>query len=132
MKDDFAMLKHAFISKTAPSLRQNNILRDHGVWWAAFNILSDWLPSSKSARDFMHNIYLGLVHHLFMEVIFKGYMLSGSGGSNSQKQRFEKIINSIRWPSHVTRLPRNVRMNDFYYQPSSLHRSSHSLAKINR
>jgi hypothetical protein len=43
-----------------------------------------------------------------MEVIFKSYMLSGVGGDDSPKQRFEKIINSVRWPSHITRLPKNV------------------------
>jgi len=50
----------------------------------------------------------GIIGHLFMEVLFKSYMFSGVGGRNSPKQRFEDVINSITWPSHVTRLPKNV------------------------
>lgn len=45
-----------------------------------------------------------------MRVLFGGYMLSGMGGINSPKRRFEDIINAVRWPSHVTRLPKNVRV----------------------
>jgi hypothetical protein len=53
-----------------------------------------------------------------MEVIFKAYLLSGIGGDNSPKQRFENIINAIKWPSHVTRLPKNVSsiVYTFYLQ----------------
>lgn len=46
-----------------------------------------------------------------MEVVFKSYMLSGAGGAISSKQRFEDMINSVRWPSHITRLPKNLGEN---------------------
>jgi hypothetical protein len=43
-----------------------------------------------------------------MEVLFKSYLFSGAGGRNSAKQRFEDIVNAVKWPSYVTRLPKNV------------------------
>lgn len=43
-----------------------------------------------------------------MTVLFASYMFSGAGGTHSSKQRFEDLINATRWPSHVTRLPKNV------------------------
>jgi len=36
-------------------------------------------------------------------------MLSGIRGNNSPKWRFEKINNTVKWPSRMTRLPKNVR-----------------------
>jgi hypothetical protein len=59
-KEDYQMLKSAYRSKTAPPQRQDVILRDRGVRWAAFNVISDWLPASKTVLDFMHNIFLGM------------------------------------------------------------------------
>ncbi|KAH9940309.1 hypothetical protein B0H21DRAFT_697685, partial [Amylocystis lapponica] len=110
-KDDYEMLKHAYRAKDVGPRRENAILRDHGVRWTIMNILAGWLPASKTVLDFMHNIFLGIIAHLFMEILFKGYMFSGSGGNNSAKQRFEDTINSVRWPSHVTRLPKNLGEN---------------------
>jgi hypothetical protein len=43
-----------------------------------------------------------------MRLLFAAHMFTGAGGANSAKQRFEDIINNIRWPSHITRLPKNV------------------------
>lgn len=94
-KDDYQMLKDAYRSKKAEPERQEVILRDCGVRWAAFNAISGWLPSSKTVLDFMHNIFFGLNCHFFTDMIFKLYMLSGAGGIDSPKQRFENIINSI-------------------------------------
>jgi len=36
-------------------------------------------------------------------------MFPGRGAQHSSKQRFETFINEFRWPSHITRLPKNVR-----------------------
>jgi hypothetical protein len=102
------MLRQSFLSRDAPIRRQNTILKDHGVRWTILNILSGWLPSTKTALDFMHNIFLGIIAHLFMQVLFAVHMFPGAGGNNSPKQRFEDLINSVRWPSHITRLPKNV------------------------
>ncbi|KAF9458867.1 hypothetical protein BDZ94DRAFT_1330629, partial [Collybia nuda] len=67
---------------------------------------------SKTVLDFMHNIFhVGLICHFFTTVIFKSYMLSSVRGINSPKQRFETIINAIRWPSHITRPPKNLGKN---------------------
>ncbi|KAF8223670.1 hypothetical protein L208DRAFT_1426005 [Tricholoma matsutake] len=92
-------------------LVDDTILQDSSVRWAVFNSILDWLPSSKTILDFMHNIFLGLIAHFFTCVIFKSYMLSSTGGANSPKQHFENIINSIWWPSHVTQLPKNLSKN---------------------
>jgi len=46
-----------------------------------------------------------------MKVLFTSHMFSGIGGDDSPKQRFENLINAVHWPSHVTRLPKNVRMS---------------------
>jgi hypothetical protein len=51
---------------------------------------------------------LGIVCWLYMHILFSAHMFPGTGGANSPKQRFEDVINSIQWPSHITRLPKNV------------------------
>ncbi|PPQ79796.1 hypothetical protein CVT26_012594 [Gymnopilus dilepis] len=107
-KDDSFLLKQAFISRDATSPRQNQILKDYGIRWSVMNMMPDWKPSSKTALDFMHNIFLGLILHFFMTVLFAAHMFSGRGGSTSSKQRFEDFINDFRWPSHITRLPKNL------------------------
>ncbi|KAG2129521.1 hypothetical protein BD769DRAFT_1627963 [Suillus cothurnatus] len=111
-KDDYHMLHQSFYSKDATPACQEAILRDHGVRFSILNVISGWLPSRKSALDFMHCIFLGIISHLFMRVLFGGYMLSGMGGVNSPKQCFEDIINAVRWPSHVTRLPKNICLGE--------------------
>lgn len=35
-------------------------------------------------------------------------MFSGVRGRNSPKQHFETLINSVKWPTHITCLPKNV------------------------
>jgi hypothetical protein len=57
----------------------------------------------------MHCIYLGVVCWLFTELLFGAHLFPGAGGINSSKARFENAINSIQWPSDITRLPKNVR-----------------------
>ncbi|TFK59244.1 hypothetical protein BDN72DRAFT_946510 [Pluteus cervinus] len=110
-KEDFAVLKHAYRYKEADTEDQQTLLDYNGFRWARLNLLSSWLPTSKNLIDFMHNIYLGTVNHFFMVLIFRSYMLSGRGGKNSEKARFEATINSIQWPSHITRLPKNLGEN---------------------
>ncbi|KAG1749066.1 uncharacterized protein EDB91DRAFT_1244855 [Suillus paluster] len=110
-KDNYHMLCQSFYSKDATPARQEAILRDHRVRFSILNVISGWLPLRKSALDFMHCIFLGIISHLFMCVLFGGYMLSGMGGVNSLKRHFEDIINAVRWPSHVTRLPKNLGEN---------------------
>ncbi|KAG2050544.1 hypothetical protein BDR06DRAFT_998615 [Suillus hirtellus] len=110
-KDDHHMLRQSFYSKDATPTRQEVILQDHRVRFSILNVIPGWLPLRKSALDFMHCIFLGIISHLFMCVLFGGYMLSGMGGINSPKRRFEDIINAVRWPSHVTRLPKNLGEN---------------------
>jgi len=48
---------------------------------------------------------------LFNHILFGAHMFSGLGGADSAKQRLEDIVNSIKWPSHITRLPKNVIIN---------------------
>ncbi|KDQ50102.1 hypothetical protein JAAARDRAFT_63386 [Jaapia argillacea MUCL 33604] len=108
---DFSTKRMIFNCSDATERRQTSILDNYGVRWSILNILASWLPATKCALDFMHNIFLGVISHLFMQVLFSGYMFSGAGSANSQKQRFEDLINSILWPSHVTRLPKNMGEN---------------------
>lgn len=125
--DDNHLLRQSFYSRDANPIRQRAILDDHGVRWSILNLIAGWFPSRKTALDFMHCVFLGMCHlrfrmscittyliqgiiaHLFMRVLFAGYMISGIGGRESPKQRFEALINSVKWPSHITRLPKNVR-----------------------
>ena len=60
-----------------------------------------------------------MVAFLFNYVLFAAHMFSGLGGADSPKRRFEDVINSIKWPSHITRLPKNVRNLSLHY--SRLH-----------
>ncbi|KAI0044241.1 hypothetical protein FA95DRAFT_1497378 [Auriscalpium vulgare] len=110
-RDDYDMLKQKFYSRDARAPRQHTILTMHGVRWAIFDAIPGWRPSRQTALDFMHCIYLGVVAFFFTRVLFAAHMLPGAGGRRSPKQRFEDIINSIRWPSHVTRLPKNLGEN---------------------
>ncbi len=73
------------------------------------NMIPNWEPSSKTALDFMHNIFLGLIALFFTQVLFAAHMFPGRGAQHSSKQRFETFINEFQWPSHITRLPKNVR-----------------------
>lgn len=107
-KDDYQLLRQAFYSRDGTVPRQHTILKDHGIRWSVLNLIGDWFPSTKTALDFMHNIFLGLIAHFFMKVLFAAHMFPGTGGANSSQQRFEDLINSVRWPSHITRLPKNV------------------------
>ncbi|KAF9060780.1 hypothetical protein BDP27DRAFT_1385475 [Rhodocollybia butyracea] len=55
-----------------------------------FDWIPGWRPSKQTVLDFMHAIYLG------------------ANCTNSAKQHFEDAINSIQWPTHITRLPKNL------------------------
>jgi len=108
-KNDWFLLKQAFISCDAPVPCQNQILRDDSIRWSVMNMIPNWEPSSKMALDFMHNIFLGLIAHFFTQVLFAAHMFPGRGAQHSSKQQFETFINEFQWPSHITRLPKNVR-----------------------
>ncbi|KAF9489274.1 hypothetical protein BDN71DRAFT_1530062 [Pleurotus eryngii] len=81
-KGDFPMLRQAFQSCYAQPQRRDTILNDH-------------------ALDFMHNVFLGLICHLFMKVLFAAHMFPGAGD----------LINSVQWPSHITCLLKNLSEN---------------------
>jgi len=92
----------------AAPTRQAQILHDHGIRWSVLNLIPDWKPSSKTTLDFMHNIFLGVIAHFYKEVLFSAHLFPGTGGQNSSKHRFEAFVNKFQWPSHITRLPKNV------------------------
>jgi hypothetical protein len=117
------MLKQKYYAKDSSAQRQSAILKNHGVCWSALDWLPGWRPSKQTALDFMHAVFLGMssppsasstdsflgmVAFLFTRVLFAAHLFPGTGGANSGKQRFENVINSIRWPSHITQLPKNV------------------------
>jgi hypothetical protein len=62
---------------------------------------------------------VGVVAGFFTKVLFAAHMFPGAGGANSPKQCFKDTINSIRWPSHITRLPKNVQESVLLYVPVS-------------
>ncbi|KAF8147206.1 hypothetical protein B0H34DRAFT_642700, partial [Crassisporium funariophilum] len=105
------MLTSAFFSREALPQRQSAILKNHGVCWSVMNDIPNSGPVLHTALDFMHNVFLGVIAHFFTAVLFAAHMLPGAGGINSAKNRFENLINSIRWPSHVTQLPKNMGEN---------------------
>lgn len=124
-RNDFDMLKQKFYAKDAPTQRQSTILKNHGVRFSVFDWLPGWQPSKQTALDFMHCMYLGrhamscpltqvlttligVVAFLSTRILFAAHMFSGANGQDSSKQRFEDIINRIQWPTHITRLPKNV------------------------
>ncbi|EIW80779.1 hypothetical protein CONPUDRAFT_57284, partial [Coniophora puteana RWD-64-598 SS2] len=110
-KEDYKLLRQAFYARDAPLARQAQLLDDYGKRFVILDALPGWLPKTKTALDFMHAVYLGIVPHLFDVVIFNGQLMTGIGGSESAKSRFETLINSILWPSHITRLPKNLGEN---------------------
>ncbi|KAE9404137.1 hypothetical protein BT96DRAFT_955712 [Gymnopus androsaceus JB14] len=111
MRQDYDMLKQKFYSKDAPIPRQSTILKNHGVRFSAFDWIPGWRPSRQTALDFMHCIYLGVVAFFWTRVLFATHMFPGANGVNSAKQHFEDAINSIQWPSHITRFPKNLGEN---------------------
>lgn len=108
LRDDSAVLKQKFLARESSSARKAIILERHGVQWSALDYLPGWRPTAQTALDFMHCIYLGLVRFLFMYILFAAHLFTGAGGENSTKKKFERVVNSICWPSHITRLPKNV------------------------
>jgi hypothetical protein len=57
-----------------------------------------------------NDLMTGIVAFFFTHVLFAAHMFPGAGGDNSSKKRFENVVNSIRWPTHITRLPKNVSL----------------------
>ncbi|PPQ99854.1 hypothetical protein CVT24_009605 [Panaeolus cyanescens] len=110
-KKDEALLRYAFESQRFGEAQQAAILRDFGIRWSVLNLMPNWRPSQRTALDFMHNMFLGVVAHFYTKVLFAAHMFSGIGGNDSAKKRFESCINAIQWPSHVTRLPKNLGEN---------------------
>jgi len=101
------------MSRNAAPTRQAQILKDHGIQWSTLNVIPNWRPSSNTALDFMHNIYLGVIAHFYTQVLFAAHMFAGAGGHDSSKNQFEGFINKFCWPSHITRLPKNVSAMPF-------------------
>ena len=58
-KDDAALLQASFQSRSAGKTRQAVILKTSGARFSIMNTVAGWLPSTKSALDFMHCIFLG-------------------------------------------------------------------------
>ncbi|KAF6764943.1 hypothetical protein DFP72DRAFT_986014 [Ephemerocybe angulata] len=111
MRNDQDILNQKYASKDASGPRQKRILELHGVQWSALDYIPGWMPSKQTALDFMHCIYLGLIAFLFTKVLFAAHLFPGAGGDQSLQKKFERAINSIRWPSHITRLPKNLGEN---------------------
>ncbi|THV04206.1 hypothetical protein K435DRAFT_649850 [Dendrothele bispora CBS 962.96] len=110
LRDDFEALKHKFASKDTSVQRQGEILSRHGVRFSTLDWIPGWRPLRQTALDFMHCVFLGIVAYLFTTILFAAHMFYGQG-PNSGRARFENAINNIKWPSHITRLPKNLGEN---------------------
>lgn len=51
----------------------------------------------------MTPIILGVVRHLWNNVIISGYMFTAT-----EKAQFESFLDNIQWPSSTGRVPKNV------------------------
>ncbi|THU83343.1 hypothetical protein K435DRAFT_971601 [Dendrothele bispora CBS 962.96] len=110
-RNDYDLLKHKFQAKDAPPQRQPEILGRHGVRFSTFDWIPGWHPCRQTALDFMHCIFLGsVVAWLWTQILFASHMFYGAGPTSPRRQ-FEDAINAIRWPSHITRLPKNLGEN---------------------
>ncbi|EEB92189.1 hypothetical protein MPER_09337, partial [Moniliophthora perniciosa FA553] len=109
LRDEEFMIKQKFFAKNEPH-RQEEILARHGVQFSALDWIPGWRPGSQTALDFMHCVFLGVVAWLFTKILFAAHMFYGAGPYSGRK-RFEDAINSIKWPSHITRLPKNLGEN---------------------
>jgi len=61
LKNDASLVQAGFQSRGAGKARQAVILKTAGARFSVMNTLPGWLPSTKSALDFMHCIFLGLL-----------------------------------------------------------------------
>jgi hypothetical protein len=59
LKDDYELLKAGFQARNAGKARRDVILKTSGARFSIVNVIPGWLPSTKSALDFMHCIFLG-------------------------------------------------------------------------
>lgn len=89
-------------------------------------ILVSFIPRFYIYNDFP---YIGVVAFFWTRVLFAAHMFPGANGTNSAKQRFEDTINSIQWPTHITRLPKNVSFLLYYFN-TWLYYYVYSLVKI--
>lgn len=111
MKDNAEILRQKFRSKGKTAERQKEIVTRHGVQYAAMDSLPGWRPALQTPVDPMHCIFLGIVAALFNLILIAAHMFGGIGGDDSPKMRFERSLNSVQWPSHITRLPKNLGTN---------------------
>ena len=68
--DDMERLCQSYFSRDAEPARHQQILDFYGVRWTPLNLISDWLPSRRTALDFMHNIFLGEFHLIIDQARF--------------------------------------------------------------
>ncbi|KAJ3862239.1 hypothetical protein EV359DRAFT_83519 [Lentinula novae-zelandiae] len=107
LRNDYNMLKQKLYAKDASVPRQSAILKKHGVRFSAF----DWIPGdlSMSQGSLMSDeTIVGVVAFLWTQILFAAHMFPGANGS---KHCFENIINSVRWPTHITQLSKNLGEN---------------------
>ncbi|KAF9254739.1 hypothetical protein L218DRAFT_885652, partial [Marasmius fiardii PR-910] len=70
LKADEDLLYEAYQSKNTPPAQQKYILKHCGIQWSTMNLIPDWLPWKKTALDFMHAVFLGIICHFFTQVLF--------------------------------------------------------------
>ncbi|KDQ21303.1 hypothetical protein BOTBODRAFT_40142 [Botryobasidium botryosum FD-172 SS1] len=107
LKADADDLQYAFEARNATTAaHRKRILDDHGVRWSVLNLLAFWLPIACAPLDFMHNMYLGIMAHFFINVVIEGYLLN-----KEARTQYQNFMDAVIWPSGIGRLPKNLAEN---------------------
>ncbi|KAI0748334.1 hypothetical protein C8Q80DRAFT_1103489 [Daedaleopsis nitida] len=127
LRDDWVQIMAAYNSRDATSKKaKEDIFKAHGQRWSKLFELPGWKPSG-CAIDYMHNVYrerhifsgiillpslsifaVGIAKDMFSTLLVKGYLLD-----KNMWQRLESLVNAIRWPSGIGRLPTNAKNPSF-------------------
>ncbi|KAF8595852.1 hypothetical protein BDV93DRAFT_456040 [Ceratobasidium sp. AG-I] len=107
MRDNWEAIQLSYdIRETVSQHERDEFASAHGIRWSALNELPGWLPFDSAPLDLMHNLYLGVIRHLWADVLLEGYYFS-----NSQAEALESFINNLSWPSNIGRVPKNVSLH---------------------
>ncbi|KAJ7318344.1 hypothetical protein DFH08DRAFT_714721 [Mycena albidolilacea] len=102
-RDPWRYIKYAFRARDASPEIAEEISRRRGVRWSAMDNLVNWLPGVTNLFDLMHAIFLGIIKHLFREILQKNGMID-----NEATKKLEDFLSRLIWPVSVSRMPPSV------------------------
>ncbi|KAF8576239.1 hypothetical protein K439DRAFT_1622994 [Ramaria rubella] len=106
LKDDMELLRASFQSQYAGIAHCEVILNQSGSGMAAKHEVHIRLYALYFSGWVFSQFQL-VGSNFWNELILHAYMLSSPGA----KDHFESFINSVRWPSHIGQLPKNLGEN---------------------